>query len=291
MAMERIDTGVRRIVAPNPSPMTGRGTNTYVLGSGRVAVIDPGPEDAGHLAAIAEGLDPGERIVAILVTHAHLDHSEGAPALSRQTGAPVWAFGDADAGRSAAMSAFQGRLPEGEGTDRAFRPDRLLADGEELGMGDWRVRALHTPGHFGNHLSFGFGDLVFSGDVVMGWSTTLIAPPEGDLNDYFRSLARLRGTGARRLLPGHGAPVEAPTLRIDELDAHRRLRSAQILGALAGGPKDIPTLRAMLYPDLAAPLHPAAERNILAHLIALHAAGEILGAAGTNGPFALPSGA
>lgn len=291
MAMERIDTGVRRIVAPNPSPMTGRGTNTYVLGTGRVAVIDPGPDDAAHLTAIAEGLDPGERIAAILVTHAHLDHSAGAPALSRLSGAPVWAFGDAGAGRSAAMAAFQGRLPEGEGTDHAFRPDHVLGDGAELAMGDWRVRALHTPGHFGNHLSFGFGDLVFSGDVVMGWSTTLIAPPEGDLNDYFRALARLRAEGARRLLPGHGAPVEAPTRRIDELDAHRRMRSAQILEALAHGPKDIPALRAALYPDLAAPLHPAAERNILAHLIALHGEGRIRAEAGPGGLFALPSGA
>lgn len=269
MAMERLEAGLRRIVAPNPSPMTRDGTCSYVLGTGAVAVIDPGPADAGHLRAILDGLDPGERVAAILVTHAHLDHSPGARLLAEATGAKVHAFGPPEAGRSEVMArlAAEGLAGGGEGVDRAFRPDVTLTDGEEIGAGDWQVTALHTPGHFCNHLSFAWGDALFSGDHVMGWASTLISPPDGDLGDYFRSLERLAAREWRVFYPGHGAPVEATAPRLSALAAHRRDRSAQILAALEAGPATVAALTAAIYTDTPAALMPAAARNVFAHLV------------------------
>ncbi|RBP91778.1 glyoxylase-like metal-dependent hydrolase (beta-lactamase superfamily II) [Rhodobacter sp. 140A] len=277
MAMERLEAGLRRIVAPNPSPMTRDGTCSYVLGTGAVAVIDPGPADANHLRAILEGLDPGERVAAILVTHAHLDHSPGARALAEATGAKVHAFGPPEAGRSAVMArlAAEGLAGGGEGVDRAFRPDVTLADGEEIGLGDWQVTALHTPGHFCNHLSFAWGDALFSGDHVMGWASTLISPPDGDLGDYFRSLDRLAAQDWRVFYPGHGAPVGATAARLDELAAHRRDRSAQILAALEAGPATVAALTAAIYTDTPAALLAAAARNVFAHLIEMTSQNEV----------------
>ncbi|MBN2742240.1 MAG: MBL fold metallo-hydrolase [Rhodobacteraceae bacterium] len=268
--MEQLQQGVRRLVAPNPSPMTYRGTCSYVIGTGEVAVIDPGPNDPKHLGAIVDGLGP-ERISHILVTHAHLDHSPGARALSEATGAPVYAFGPPDAGRSAIMTelAARGVAGGGEGVDHAFAPDRLLGDGEVLSHGDWALTALHTPGHFCNHLSFAFDDSVLSGDVIMGWSSTLISPPDGDLRDYYASLARIESLAPRILYPGHGAPVLDPRALIAEQRAHRETRSAQILAALRAGAATPASLTSQIYRDLAPPLHGAAQRNIFAHLIEL----------------------
>lgn len=256
-----------RILAPNPSPLTGPGTTTFLLGQDEVAVIDPGPDDPDHLAAIRQAARG--RISHIVVTHAHLDHSAGARRLSRQTGAPVLAFGDALSGRSPLMQrlADQG-VGGGEGLDLDFAPDIRLRDGEVIEGAGWTLTALHTPGHSGGHLSLLWGDQVFCGDLVMGWSSTIISPPDGDLGDYLRSLDRLAQTGARRLLPTHGAPIEDPQARLSELAAHRRQRSAQILAALRDGPADSATLAAGIY-EVPAHLLPAAARNVLAHLLAL----------------------
>ncbi|MCZ0961853.1 MBL fold metallo-hydrolase [Paracoccus benzoatiresistens] len=257
-----------RILAPNPSPLTGPGTNTFLLGREQVAVIDPGPDDPGHLAAIVAA---GQgRISHILVTHAHLDHSAGAPALARLTGAPVLAYGDALAGRSPMMRrlAGQGVTGGGEGLDLAFDPDITLRDGDVIEGSDWHLTALHTPGHSGGHLAFLCGDQVFCGDVVMGWSSTIISPPDGDLADYLRTLDRLAQIGPRRLLPAHGDPIEAPLPRLAELAAHRRQRTVQILAALREGPADAGTLARRIY-DVPPVLLPAAARNVLAHLLAL----------------------
>ncbi|PZR00992.1 MAG: MBL fold metallo-hydrolase [Cereibacter sphaeroides] len=255
--------------------MTGPGTNTWIVGKGEVAVIDPGPADEAHLKAILGTLGPDERISHILVTHAHLDHSALAPALARRTGAPVLAFGGARDGISPAMATLGLAESKSEGLDLAFVPDLRLADGDTVAGNGWNLRAIHTPGHLGNHLCFAWGDRCFTGDHVMGWSTSLVAPPEGDMTAYMASLARLARERWTEFLPAHGDPIPNPAARLAELTAHRRQREAQILAALADGPLPIPALATRIYTDLAPPLRGAAERNVLAHLIDLAARGAV----------------
>lgn len=266
---EPVAPGLRRILAPNPSLMTGTGTNSYLVGQGDLALIDPGPDDERHLGPLLAALRPDERITHILVTHAHRDHSGLARALARATGAPVLAYGDARAGRSALMADLARR--EGargtEGSDDSFRPDRCLADGECVSGDSWSLTAIHTPGHFGSHLCLQWGDQVFSGDHVMGWSTSVVAPPDGDMGAYMRSLGRLRGIGALRLWPGHGAPIEDPAARIDALTHHRQARAQAIAAELALYPANAQTLAARIYSDVPAALLGAAALNVFAHLI------------------------
>ena len=275
VAVEIAD-GVRRVLAPNPGPMTYWGTNTYILGSRELAVVDPGPDDPAHRAALLAACR-GARVRAVLVTHAHRDHSAGARALAAAVGAPVFAFGGPSDGRSEIMQRFAaaGGIGGGEGVDAAFAPDATLGDGAAVAFGDGTLTALHTPGHFGGHLSFAAGNLVLTGDVVMGWSTTLISPPDGDVRDFLATCERLRGRDARMLLPGHGAPVADPAARLDWLVAHRRSREAEVLTALASGPADAPAIAAGIYRDLGADLLPAAARNVLAHLLDLHDRGVV----------------
>ena len=262
---------LRALLAPNASPLTFRGTNTYIIGSGRVAIVDPGPEDDRHLAAILAALDPGEIVDQILITHPHRDHSALAPRLSAQTAAPVLAFGRAEDGRPPRMAALaaQGLTAMGDGLDMGFTPDRNLNDGERLSGPDWEVAVLHTPGHLGTHLCFCLGEVLLSGDHVMGWSTSIVSPPDGDMGDYMTSLARLDQPKWRQFLPGHGDPIDDPQLRVQDLVTHRRAREAQILAALEDGPKTAARIALILYPDLAANLQTAALRNVLAHLIDL----------------------
>lgn len=263
-----------RLLAPNPSPLTGPGTNTFLIGQDHVAVIDPGPEDEGHLAAIVTA--GRGRISHVFVTHAHRDHSAGASALSRMTGAPVLAFGDALSGRSPVMQrlAESGLAGGGEGLDTGFRPDITLTDGQIIATPDWSLRAVHTPGHCGNHMCFQWNDVLFCGDIVLGWSSTLISPPDGDLADYFRSLDKIAALDARRLLPAHGDPVETPAARLAELAAHRRKRTAQILATLRDTPGTAAELARRIY-DVPPLLMPAAARNVLAHLVALTTLGVV----------------
>ncbi|MDW4548559.1 MBL fold metallo-hydrolase [Defluviimonas sp. D31] len=266
-----LEPGLRTVLAPNPSPMTLHGTNSYILGEGEVAVIDPGPADPAHLAALLAALSPGERVSHIFVTHAHLDHSPLARPLAEATGAPVLAYGDARSGRSALMErlAASGGLAGGEGVDTGFAPDIRLGDGEMVAGAEWTLQALHTPGHMGNHLCFAWQDAVFCGDHVMGWASSLVSPPDGDMGAYMTSLARLGAAGAQRFYSGHGDPIpDAPT-RIAELAAHRRERETAIREALSQGAADAAILAAMIYTETPAPLMPAAMRNVFAHLIDL----------------------
>jgi len=261
---------VRCLTAPNPSPLTGTGTNTYLVGSGDIAVIDPGPDLDHHLEAILANLRPKERIGQIIVTHAHRDHSALAARLAAQTGASVLAFGDAFAGRSPGMAVRAARLgPAGEGLDLDFQPDQRLFDKDRIAGPDWELVVHHTPGHLGGHLCLALGQTLFSGDHVMGWSTSVVAPPDGDMGDYMGSLHRLAQGEWRRCLPGHGPAVEDPLARIDWLIRHRQSREAAILKELSQGPSTIPVLAQRLYLGIAPSLLGAAELNILAHLIDL----------------------
>lgn len=271
MTMERPEPGLRALVAPNPSPMTLTGTRTYILGEGDLTVIDPGPALRPHFEAILAALARGERIRQIVVTHAHIDHSPLARPLAEATGAPILAFGPPEAGRSAVMADLvaRGMTGGGEGVDRAFAPDVLLRDGESLETSVGALQALHTPGHFCNHLSLRWGDAVFTGDHIMGWASTLISPPDGDLGDYFRSLDKVQALGARIFYPGHGEPVRDTAPRITELRTHRQSRSTQILEALSAGPATAHDLTRAIYTDTPPALLPAAERNVFAHLIEL----------------------
>lgn len=285
---EVLETGLRRVLAPNPSPMTFHGTNTYILGEGRVAVIDPGPASPPHLRAILAALRRGETVSHVLVTHAHLDHSPLARPLAEATGAPVLAFGAADAGRSDLMRELSdaGLTGGGEGVDTGFHPDESLADGDVIDGAGWSIRAIHTPGHFGNHLCLAWEKALFSGDHVMGWATSLVSPPDGDMGAYMASLERLAALPSRVFYPGHGAPVTDPTARIADLAAHRRGREAQILAALSDGPADAATLARRIYTDTPPALLPAAARNVFAHLLDLWQRGHV--ACDGTPAFALP---
>jgi hydroxyacylglutathione hydrolase len=271
-----LEPGLRLILAPNPSPMTHWGTNTYLVGHGPVAVVDPGPDDPVHLAALRNAL-AGAPVAAILVTHAHRDHSPLAPRLAVETGAPVLAFGPPEAGRSTLMAALaaEGDLGGGEGVDTGFRPDATLADGDRVDVGDLVLHVLHTPGHFAGHLAFALGDAVLTGDHVMDWASTLVSPPDGDVARFLETSARLRARADRIFYPGHGAPVRDPAGRLDWLMAHRRAREAAILGALADGPALLPEITSRVYRDVPPAMLPAAARNVLAHLVDLTAWGVV----------------
>lgn len=271
MTATLLEPGLRRITAPNPSPMTLHGTNTFLLGERDIAVIDPGPAIDSHMQAILAALGPGQRISHIFVTHSHLDHSPLARALSDATGAPVLAAGPSDWGRSRTMQmlAAAGGIGGGEGVDADFAPDRQIADGEVIRGEDWQIEVLHTPGHMANHLSFAWNGALFSGDLVMGWSTSLISPPDGDLTAFRTSLTRLAARGDRLYYPAHGEAVPDPAGRCRDLLDHRAGREAQILAALKSGPATPADLTARIYADLDTRLAPVAERNVLAHLIDL----------------------
>ena len=263
--------GVRRVLAPNASPMTHHGTNSYILGDGRVAIIDPGPDNPAHLQALLDALQPGEQVSHILVTHSHVDHSAGVAALAERTGAPVFAFGDTQAGSKPVLADIGG----GEGLDHTFAPDEIVPDGGWVEGESWRVQALWTPGHLGNHMCFAWNDVVFSGDHVMGWATSMVSPPDGNLNDFMASLQKLMPRRDRMFLPGHGDPVSDPAGRVQALYDHRKGREAQILAALQDGPADPATLTRRIYTDVDAYLLPAAQRNVIAHLLALVETGTI----------------
>ena len=268
---ETLADGVRRIVAPNASPMTFRGTNTYLLGARRLAVIDPGPDKKAHLRAIMQAVGPDQTISHIFVTHAHIDHSPLAMDLSQQTGAPVYAFGPAAAGRSAIMKNLfdAGMVGGGEGIDDDFYPDVVVPDKAEIVGDGWQLIARHTPGHIGNHLCFQHQNCLFTGDLVMGWASSLVSPPDGDLTDFMQSCRALQDTCWGIFYPGHGASVAAPNDRLAWLLAHRLQRELSILAQLAEAPATASDIAAQIYCDTPSALQPAATRNVLAHLIDL----------------------
>ncbi len=267
---ETVLDGVRRVLAPNPSPMTHWGTNSFVLGEGRVAIVDPGPDDAAHHEALMRAT-AGEEISHILVTHAHGDHSPLARRIASETGAPILGFGPPDAGRSATMVRLHaaGLTGGGEGIDPDFLPDTTIAEGDEVTGDGWRVQVLHTPGHFAGHLAFQFNDAILSGDHVMDWSSSLVSPPDGDLAAFMATSHRLRDHGARLLLPGHGGGITDPADRLNWLIEHRTARENAILDALTRQPQPLQAITETVYRDIPQKMLPAAARNVFAHLIDL----------------------
>ncbi|NVK14969.1 MAG: MBL fold metallo-hydrolase [Rhodobacteraceae bacterium] len=291
---EELEPGLRRILAPNPSPMTYRGTNTYVLGTGGLAVIDPGPESDAHLASILASVQPGQQITHIIVTHSHLDHSPLALGLSQATGAPVYAFGGPQAGRSEVMSnlAAGGLAGGGEGIDKEFSPDITVDDGEIIRGDGWELEVIHTPGHLGNHIALAWKDACFTADHIMGWASSLVSPPDGDLTDFMASCRRLRQRKWRVFHAGHGAPVADPAGRLEWLIAHRTSREAAILEALEQSPATARHLAELIYTDTPLALLNAAERNVFAHLVDLAGRGKAVpkGALSASSVFELSGG-
>ncbi len=269
--VDQLAPGLRRVLAPNPSPMTYRGTNTYLLGESDIAVIDPGPLSDAHLQAILDALEPDQRISHIFVTHTHLDHSPLASPLAAQTGAPILAFGGPQAGRSDVMTqlAQDGLAGGGEGIDAEFRPDIELEDGECVAAEGWQLEVIHTPGHLGNHIALAWGDICFTADHVMGWASSLVSPPDGDLTDFMAACRRLRARDWTTFHPGHGASITKPAERLDWLISHRLQRERQILAALERGPQTAQQLAQEIYVETPVSLLSAAERNVFAHLIDL----------------------
>src|ERR1700719_470753 len=261
--LEPVAPMVRRIVARNPSPFTFRGTGTYVVGRGEVAVIDPGPDLADHVEALLAGL-AGEQVTHILITHTHRDHSPAARALQRATGAPTYGFGPHAGGK-------RGGPAVEEGGDWDFAPDKTLGDGDRIAGKGWVFEAVHTPGPTSNHLCFALaaeGGL-FSGDHVMGWSTSVIAPPDGDMAAYMASLDKLLTRSDQVYWPTHGPAITEPKRHVRALIAHRREREAAILECLQAGMERIDGMVAKLYIGLAPGLQRAAGRSVQAHLIDL----------------------
>jgi glyoxylase-like metal-dependent hydrolase (beta-lactamase superfamily II) len=262
---DQVSPLIRRVIAKNPGPFTYTGTGTYLVGHGKVAVIDPGPEDAAHLAAIQAAV-ADEEVAAIVVTHHHIDHSPLAQPLQAATGAPIY-------GCAVKIHVVDDSGVKTEAAnDLAFQPDvDLCGGGGRVSGPGWTLEAIATPGHTSNHICYALleENAVFTGDHIMGWSTTVITPPDGDMTDYMQSLARIRDRNFATLWPTHGPPVTEPQPFLDGYIAHRRAREAQILAALAKGPSKINDMVPGLYADVDPGLWPAAARSVLGHLIDL----------------------
>jgi glyoxylase-like metal-dependent hydrolase (beta-lactamase superfamily II) len=259
---QEVAPGVRRIVANNPGPYTFLGTNSYVVGSGEVAVIDPGPAEPSHLEAIAAAIK-GERLTHILITHSHRDHCDGARGLQALAGGKIAAFGPTGTARGAGAPGLSYDF-----VDPDFVPDRKLADGDSVRGKDFALDVLHMPGHAPDHLCFALVGkrTMFTGDHVMGWNTTVIAPPEGDLAQFLASLERLMQRHDKMFLPGHGGRIQTPQRVVKAYIMHRKWREQTILACLEDGICTVPRIVARLYGTLDAGLKGAAALSVLAHL-------------------------
>ncbi|HYQ06004.1 MAG TPA: MBL fold metallo-hydrolase [Xanthobacteraceae bacterium] len=276
--VQEMAPGVRAIVADNPGPFTYKGTISYIVGRGQVAMIDPGPDDAAHIAALLNAVR-GETVTHIFVTHTHRDHSPAAAKVKAATGAKVFAQGP----HRPARPLYTGEVRRLDASaDLDFRPDIALADSEIVNGAGWTLQAVATPGHTANHMAFAFkeSNLLFAGDHVMAWSTTIVAPPDGAMTEYMASLHKLARRSEPLYLSGHGAPVREAPRYVQHLIRHRQAREASILHRLAKGEADIPTIVRAVYIGLDPRLVGAAALSVLAHLEELVARGTVV----TEGP-------
>ena len=263
--IEQLEPGIARLLARNPSPFTYFGTQTYLVGEDEVVVIDPGPDMPEHVEAIIEAIG-GRTLAAIACTHTHRDHSPASRALKEATGAPII---------GCAPLALESIGPRADASfDKQYAPDQVLADGKTIEFdGGKQLVAVATPGHTSNHLCFAFGDALFTGDHVMGWSTTVVVPPDGDMAAYMRSMELLRQRGDRIYYPAHGPAVTKPAQLVRGMIGHRMQRERQILKLVGEKARDIPDIVANAYPGLDPRLVPAAGGSVLAHLLDLERRG------------------
>jgi glyoxylase-like metal-dependent hydrolase (beta-lactamase superfamily II) len=253
---------VRRIVARNPSAFTYHGTGTYVIGHGKVAVVDAGPDLPQHVDALLSALQ-GEEITHQLVTHTHIDHSPATRHVRERTGARTYGFGPHGEGRYERGATVEA------GADHGFRPDEAVGHGDVITGDGWSIECVHTPGHCSNHLCFALREekALFTGDHVMAWSTSIISPPDGDMADYMASLKLLLQRDDALYYPTHGVPIEDPKPFVEAFIAHREGREAQVLACLQQGPQRIPEMVQQMYADIPAFMHGAAARSVLAHML------------------------
>ncbi len=271
--VEEVAPGVRAMVAPNPGPFTFKGTVSYIIGRGKIAILDPGPDDDAHVASLLDAVR-GETVTGIFVTHTHRDHSPAVPKIKAATGATVYAEGPHRPARP--LHTGEAKRLDASG-DMDFRPDVALADGEVVTGDGWTMEALTTPGHTANHMAYALreADLIFSGDHVMAWSTSIVAPPDGAMSDYVASLEKLARRREPVYLPGHGGPVRDAPRFVHSYIRHRKGREVSILRRLEKGAADIPTLVRAIYIGLDPRLTGAASLSVLAHLEDLVARGVV----------------
>jgi glyoxylase-like metal-dependent hydrolase (beta-lactamase superfamily II) len=288
--IEEVAPGVRRMLCDNPSPFTFKGTMSYIVGRGQVAIIDPGPDDARHIDALLDAVR-NETVAHIVVTHTHRDHSPGAARVKAATGAKTYGEGPHRAARPLHVGEAP-RLDASNDTD--FRPDQALADGAVVSGNGFTLEALATPGHTANHMAFALREqnLVFSGDHVMGWSTSIVAPPDGAMSDYMASLDKLARRRESTYLPGHGDVIRDAPRFVQSYIRHRQGREESILHRLGKGAADIPTLVRAIYIGLDQRLVRAAGLSVLAHLEDLVARGLVAteGVPSVEGTYRLAAG-
>ena len=259
--VDRLSPRIRRVIANNPSPFTFTGTGTYIIGNGNVAVIDPGPLLDEHVEAILDALEPDECVSHILVTHTHLDHSPACTPLQAHTNAPIYGCPPPK------PETFDGPRLE-EDADDAFKPDHIVADGDIINGADWTLEAVATPGHMANHVCYALKEekTLFTGDHVMGWSTSIIAPPDGNMQNYMASLARLLTRDDELYWPTHGPCIPNPKEFVEGYIRHRQDREQQVLDRLAAGDTRITAMVEIMYADVDKKLHPAAALSVFAHM-------------------------
>jgi glyoxylase-like metal-dependent hydrolase (beta-lactamase superfamily II) len=263
--------GIRRVMANNPGPFTFKGTLSYIVGRGKVGIVDPGPEDADHTAALLEAVR-GETVTHIFVTHTHRDHSPGVAALKAHTGATVYAEGPHRAARPLHIGEHN---PLDSSGDRDFKPDVQLQDGDVVEGDGWAIEAVATPGHTANHMAFSWRerDVLFAGDHVMGWSTSIVAPPDGAMSDYMASLEKLTRREENLYFSGHGPAIPEAKRWVNYYILHRKAREASILHRLGKGATDIPSIVRAIYIGIDPRLTGAAGLSVLAHMEDLVARG------------------